>query len=585
MHALEIAALAVALFGVGDLCMRRISDVDAKSRVPVAIGAGYGIIGQLIFLLGSAGRFDRLSVGVLCAAAAVASVPALGRLVAAVRSVAPSTAAILVAGLIPPFVLGLYPPSGFDATMYHLPFARLFVETGRLAVAETLRFPVFPQLGEVFFGASMLLADDITAQLTQWLALAVTAGALMAIAVELGRPRAGRVALALWLGVPLVLYLGANAYIDSTLAMCVTLAFYSWLVWQRTSRISWLAFCAMFCGMAAGTKYHGLFFVVALLASLPFTAPKGSRVRSLAAAALAVAIFAGPWYVRIARETGNPVFPYLSRLFGHSEFRTVTDTRINALLDAPLETLGSAGALAGDAARLFSRIEAPTSPWLVLLLPLTIAAAVLEPRVRPLLIAGACYVAIVTPLAQARYVVPVLPLIAASIGWVAERAWTALFPSSRSSAAAIALALLMLPGIGWMAILARRYGPIPSDGVARDRFLSRRIAIYDALRFVDRTIPARARQTIYIVGAPEAFYYCNGRCMGDWFGPYGLRQVLPLLREPADLAATLRRFGVQVLVTNRRAFDTPALRGSPSFHLVYETPAADVFLVRSPDGM
>src|SRR5262249_44797932 len=43
------------------------------------------------------------------------------------RGIAAAGAA--VAGLAPLLVLALYPPTGYDATVYHLPYARAFAET------------------------------------------------------------------------------------------------------------------------------------------------------------------------------------------------------------------------------------------------------------------------------------------------------------------------------------------------------------------------------------------------------------------------------------------------------------------------
>ena len=55
----------------------------------------------------------------------------------------------LIAVSAPFFLLALYPPTAFDETLYHLPFAREFVRTGGVPFLPDLRFPVFPQLAEI----------------------------------------------------------------------------------------------------------------------------------------------------------------------------------------------------------------------------------------------------------------------------------------------------------------------------------------------------------------------------------------------------------------------------------------------------
>lgn len=72
------------------------------------------------------------------------------------------------------FLLALYPPIGFDQTMYHLPFARAFAATGRIAWLPALRFPTFPQMAEALNASILLLAGDVATQLTGWLAMAAS---------------------------------------------------------------------------------------------------------------------------------------------------------------------------------------------------------------------------------------------------------------------------------------------------------------------------------------------------------------------------------------------------------------------------
>ena len=70
---------------------------------------------------------------------------------------------------LPLFVLTLYPPIGFDATVYHLPYARAFVRAGQLEFLADLRFPVFPQVGEMGFVLGLFLSGDLVARASQLL--------------------------------------------------------------------------------------------------------------------------------------------------------------------------------------------------------------------------------------------------------------------------------------------------------------------------------------------------------------------------------------------------------------------------------
>jgi hypothetical protein len=549
LHALYAAALALIAYGLGRLVLRRLPPSPLSTAASTALGLG--ILGEALFLLASMGWLTR---GAVLALLVISSL--------AIRPVKPP---MILLATAPAFVLALYPPTGFDATMYHLPFARLFAETGRLAFADTLRFPVFPQLGELLFSAALLVTDDVTAQLTQWLSLAVTTIAVAAIARELAGDRAATLAPALWLGTPLALYLGGNAYIDCTLTMFVTLAFGAWLEWKRTAHIGWAALAGAFAGFAASTKYHGLFFVLAVLlalrrAGVPPASRRASRPSEDSAAgadsaardvprlaggtpALLALLIAAPWYARIWAETGSPLFPYFSSLFGRHEWQTTLDRQMETAAVPAIDPLGRA---------LFDPIAqgmAPHSPWVLLLLPFAVFAAVREPRLRFPLGAALVYALLVSPL-DWRFMIAVVPLIAIGIAVGLLRA----SPSLRNTRPAVVIAIasiLAAPGLGWATLLIIKYGAIPATQEARDRFLSRRIAVYDALRFLrDRG----DRPVVYLLHAENAAYYCPARCLGEHYGPYRYDK-LPL-DDPRQLAATLRRFGVQVLVVDR-ASDTP----------------------------
>src|SRR6185436_18354427 len=169
MHAFAVLALAVLCYGTGRAVIDRLPCSSAGIRAVVAAGLGFGLFGQALFAAGSVGALTRPVVFALLFVMAIASVRYLRELWLLVRRTPIGVFLVLFAGSALTFLRALYPPTGWDATAYHLPYARLFAEEGSLVYAGFLRFPVFPQLDEMLFTASLLAADDVTAQLTQWL--------------------------------------------------------------------------------------------------------------------------------------------------------------------------------------------------------------------------------------------------------------------------------------------------------------------------------------------------------------------------------------------------------------------------------
>ena len=535
-HACAILLFALLCCGVGRaLTLRLVPACPAELRVAFSIAAGTLLLGQTLFILAAIGRLTRWNViVVLCIMAAISITQIrLGRVWIRVAAIAVTTT--------PAFLLALYPPVGFDATTYHLPYARLFAETGRLAFADTLRFPVFPQLGEIVFAGALLVADDITAQLTQWLALLVTTLAVASIARELQNRAAAWLATSLWLGTPLALYLGGNAYIDSSLTMFVTLAFAAFMRWRNDANPRWAMLAGLLAGAAAATKYHGLFFVLALFVVIAWR----SR-RTGAAFLLAAAVIAAPWYVRIAIETGNPVFPFLSAIFGRSEWPTKVDAQLENPAAAFIpSTAQHPFATIVDRA-LVDRVvvgHPPHNPWLLLLLPLAGVPLALDRRMRAPLVTAFAYGLIVATL-DWRFLIAIVPLLAIAIASAITRIAASMRFDSRRSAIAAAI-LFAAPGFGWTALLLRSFGAGALDPRRRDAFVAKRIEVYDALQFLGRT---RGKPVIYIYFEENAAYYCPGRCMGELYGPYRYQYIEGLLDQPKALAARLRSFGVDVLV-------------------------------------
>ena len=193
-QSLALAMLLVSAWAAGRLAVRTLRlPVDA---VPLSLtfAAGLMVLAQAALLLGLVGALRAPMVVTLAAASWAAagwdrwrtgSIEAggLGRGRAAV-----AFAVALVA--LPGAALTLYPPLGFDQTLYHLPTARAFAATGGVPFLPALRYPIFPPLAEVLNAAILTVAGDVATQITGWLAIAAAARARLHVgarAIDAGR--------------------------------------------------------------------------------------------------------------------------------------------------------------------------------------------------------------------------------------------------------------------------------------------------------------------------------------------------------------------------------------------------------------
>jgi len=586
-----VLVLALTAYILGRTLARRVSFASSLERAAVSTALGLAAVSLIAFFLGLLGLLARPAVLVLLAGIHLLGIPAWRELVwKRVRL------SVLLGGIValgPLAILAAYPPTGFDATLYHLPFARAFVETGGLPWLPDLRFPVFPQANEVLFAVLMLFAPDLAAHGLQLLMTLLTAALVLAWGRDAFPERggaAGWLAAAVFLGNPIVVHLGASAYVESGLGLFVTAALYAAYRWMGFSRCrggacprpggggpvpergrgqapplrtdygegGWLALAAFFAGSAAATKYLGLFFlgVIGLLvvfSRLP--------VRTLRARTWDVLLFTGvalavlvPWYGRIYLSTGNPLFPYFPQTFGENPWSPIhfRDPLGFAGETARLSPVGNVLRRVVEVVRLpwdliFERAthgqQPPFSPAYLALLPVALWAAVKDCRLRPLLGVAALYALACTSLpADGRYVVPVLPLLSLA---VAGALFKLPIPQWQGVTATLCLAFF-LPGWLYAGYRIYRQGPLPVTAAGREAYLARKLPLYAALSDLNRR--HGSGYTLWALRAEQMSYFAAGRFLGDWYGPASYPKVLAASPDAESLHRTLRSRGVDHLL-------------------------------------
>jgi 4-amino-4-deoxy-L-arabinose transferase-like glycosyltransferase len=592
---LPLLALAATAYVLGRTVTLRLDFAGRLERGAVSAALGLALAAHLLLLLGLAGLLRPLPVLLLAAGIHAAGIPAWRELGTDLRAAWGWPRwprwlwpAVLL-GLIPLAALALYPPTAFDATLYHLPFARAFAASGGVPALMDRRVPVFPQANEILFAAVMLFGRDVAAHGVQLLATLLSAVLLVAWgrqAFPAYKP-AGWLAAAVFLGNPIVVYLAATAYVEAGLTLFVTASLYALRRWRGTGSKGWLALAALFAATAADVKYLALFFlgIAGLTALLA-----GGRSRSAAErlrdgslfAAVALA-FMAPWYLRIYLQTGNPLFPYLTRIFGGSLWQSLPHPETGeALFPRLARWVRLPWDLIFERAR-YNRLP-PFSPVYLAALPLLAFGALRDARVRWLLGVSAVYALVFTWLpADGRYLVPVLPLASLAVAGslaAAASAWPRL--AARRLAAALCLGAF-LPGWLYAGYRMARQGPLPVTAAAREAYLRRALPAYAAVAWLNRT--RGSGYTLWALHAENLAYFAAGRFLGDWVGPASFGRVLAGARDAESLYRELRGLGVtHLLVPVRSATGAPVQPPVPEdaelrrwFQLVYRDPQARVY--------
>ncbi len=517
-HAAALIVLASTCYATGMLAVRRASFRSALEQFCVGSTIGFGITGTVLFLLGLA---HVLYAPVIVAYVVIVHVFAFPRLRLRI-----ATAGVLLAAVLAfLFLYTLYPPTEWDATMYHLPFAKTFAKEHAVVFVDTLRFPVFPQLNEMLFSGMLLVYDDVSTHAVEFLALALTALLLYTWG-------GGLLSAAFWLGNPIAISLGACAYVDAGLTLFVLAAVLFWETWRETESLQWLMLSAAAAGFAAGTKYHGLIIVAALAVATLVVAVKRKNVRAIAAFLLITALSGGAFYVRTWAWTGNPVFPFFTRIFGDNEWRgTLLETKLNEEWRlSPPNPISWLRRLTYDPKTLMN--EVPYSPAIYLLVPLVAWVWWRVPRLRAISAIALGYCLLFAPF-DLRFFLPACAIFSfiggIGLGFLPRRF-------------ALPLALvLLLPGLYWTARqLFHHRAPFPVTAEARRDYLSRSVPGYSQLELLNRR--HGERYTVYAIGMDQAHYFADGRMVGDRIGPYRYE-----LHTTAD---SMRALGAQYLLVN-----------------------------------
>jgi hypothetical protein len=468
----------------------------------------------------------------------------------------------MFAAVAPLLILPIYPATAFDATMYHLPYAKAFASTGRLPFLADLRFPIFPQLTEVLFSVLFPVAGDRAAQCLSAFFTFLTAALLVEWGREEEQAAAGWLAAAALLGNPIVMYFGTTPYVEPALTLFATAAFYAFARWRREGSLRWLALSGFFMGTAAAVKYLGLFLVGALTLAALATSASGRRGRSFLAFLGAAAVALVPWYLRIYLVTGNPVFPYLASLFGSSEWdlsgygpRVQGTSVVSALAILLVRFVRLPFDL------LFKDLNfdshPPFSPFWLFAFPMLAAGLLRKTRWRALIGVSCLYALFTLTLPRdPRYLFPICPVLSLAAVSIGREVFEKVRRLETVAIVAVAGALLLLPGLLYAGRDLWRRGAPPISSEGRERYLAQRLPAFPAIAFLNRTLGSQ--YTLYAYHSENMPFFADGRFLGDQFGPANFRRIIGGSPDTDALWQKLRALGADhLLVIQRRSSGIP----------------------------
>lgn len=311
---LGFSLLAAAASG-RRLCAAWADGFDDDEATVAGATLGLGLLSGGAFLLAALGRLRPWSASAWLGLLWLYGWPEAGAVAASIRAGARAAAGrpglcLLIAG---PLLAALWacwvPPHQYDALVYHLALPQEYLRAGSLRAPPGIVYAHFPQNAEMLFALALSLGSDLLAQMYVWSATALTVLWLLTFGRRV--TPAAPWAAALVATHTAVLLLSSTAYVEPLVMLWTTAALLCFEASDEGARRGPLLLAAAFTGLALGTKYYA--GLLAVLLALRLAWRRGPRP-ALAFSAVAAALFA-PWLVKNWICVGNPVFPFLYRVF------------------------------------------------------------------------------------------------------------------------------------------------------------------------------------------------------------------------------------------------------------------------------
>jgi hypothetical protein len=571
LHLLWFGLLAAGCAGWGRWVLRRVGLVanEAVAEASLSLGLGLGLASYAVFALASLRLFTPLALSLLTLAAMSGVVwhLRLGCWLFRLRATKPGVGGVLLAAYLLLLAMAnllpaLTPAWDWDGVAYHLALPKIYLQAGGFVFRPDIYHNLFPQFTEMLFSLGFWSPFGVAAKLIHW-----GFGLLAAVAVfSLGRSSklgmAAGLAAVFFYTQYLVHVESGTAFIDLATTAYLALALLSLrqdvassAVIPRAAPVGlrWHYLAALFAGMAAATKWHGLVLLACLgVWQIAWVWQGGSnscnaKLRQSAGIILWGALPVIPYFARAWMLGGNPVWPLGYSLFGGSWWDPEIDQVMTAfvanfagqtkgwlgflrlawdlLSSGPAFGVGALQArlpLAGlflvlaAGGWLLLRKKSPTLrwPWLALAVGLFVFFLAVWFFSSP----------------QFRYLLPLFPLLAWLAAGVCQKLWQV--PGRWGKGWAILAAVLLLavhPPLHrdtWEQVKVVTGFEQPGD------FLNRRLNHYPACLYLNQT--AKPGERVLLFNENRGFYLDADYLWGD-----PLNQIVINYRR-LDSAAALR---------------------------------------------
>jgi hypothetical protein len=489
--------------------------------------------------------------------------------------------AVLVVSIV---FLSCVPPVSKDALTHHLAVPNLYLKHGGIYEIPSMVVSYYPMNLDLLYLIPLYFGNDIVpkfihfsfALLTSWLIFSYLKRRINTTYALLG--------VIFFLSVPIIVKLSITVYVDLGLIFFSTISLLLLLRWvEEGFGLRSLMVSALFCGLAAGTKYNGLITLFLLTLFTPFLYSRYAGKHSPYKAAgygilfLFVALLTfSPWMIRNYVWTNNPMCPLYDHWFNPQNAmnrQTISHFAFRSLVYH--ETWWQIALLP---VRVFFEgrdgnpqyFDGKLNPFLVLLPFLAFYNARGDPEVLRgekktlLAFAGLFFAfAFFGSSMRIRYVSPIIPpLTLLSIFGIRNMANVVSGLSgrySRNTGFATVFLIISLPLClnAWYIRDQYKYvDPLSylSGSLGRDEYIAKFRPEYPAIRYINDNLPYDARILFIYLG--NRGYYCDREYIFDTYrNRSAFRQLVKASSDPEAIYLGLKGMEITHLLIRYDIFD------------------------------
>jgi len=230
--------------------------------------------------------------------------------------------AILIISII---ILLCVPPVSKDALVHHLAVPKLYLRHGGMHEIPSIVFSYYPMNLDLLYLIPLYFGNDIAPKFIHFSFGILTAWLIFNYLKKRINTAYALLGVIFFLSIPIIVKLSITVYVDLALIFFSTASLLLVLRWiEESFRPRFLLLSALFCGLAAGTKYNGLITLFLLTLFVPFLYSRyvpNSKPGFFKAAGYGILFFSvallvfSPWMIRSYFWTNNPLFPLYDHWF------------------------------------------------------------------------------------------------------------------------------------------------------------------------------------------------------------------------------------------------------------------------------